>query len=1057
MIVTCQCGKRYRIKETISRRKLWCRACGAAIQMTTPVKLKKRSKTPSVSVVVSDVESDPSSVPAANLHPIRVSHFLLVSIGWILLGTLICRLAPWLGFVPLPIAMTVSLLPIAVTVVLIGANLVLSLRMFRRSGSAVSSLPLACMQLPLFMLIFFQIACHLGAEHYAWDEQPGVFDWIEFALAHAFRAGDMIDTLEASGTNIQTIHCRSHLVAVTVIAYHLVVDIFLLEILMAWVERVKLKLMRREALRTVVRCAIGISVVAFLVSWLVTALVWQRWETEDLWMWPIQNVLAIVDFTDVMEIYEIRLHNLPMGVWMTTLAITFRILIAIALANLLNRLSRDFHRHWLARFAMSVEAFEDIRSHHPDPEMRQWANQRLLAIRSVSEESISNLEAVGKVVGVIRQRPVWITAVVVIVALFILPSPDGTAMKLTRVVMNPESTHADSALLAIRKMGRYAENSAGWLKGAVRESPFNRELSLERELGIVETMSHLGPKGIIELSKLMKSRRPEIQHAAIRALANAGSGSAPFLIPALASEDMETSETAAQALESIGRGAIEPLIEALNQNSVGYILPVLVKLDPYWYRRPTDNAVYARVIFCWEQMQALNDVEDPSKTIDAMRDLCRLGKYATPGIPRLAQLSTDSRPDIREAARDALSRISPQWHTSRLLHDEIDWFADRVGNSNPSVAIAACEVLGQLGTVAELALPQLVKCVRDESRLPQERSKAVWVIGQTAPETKKIYHGIPGEHIWGAVISLLGNDNMEIRSESLLAVRKADDDMIPLLSVSFEKQNAMGRRNIANLLGDRDVAAKPAAKNLIPGLVDSDNDVRREVQRALDRIAPDWRRHMRTLHLAQDLERLTESPDAEIHEGVLDAINIIGPRSETLKVLVYAQGEPDHFIRSRALSVLRSWRSGEFWAKNAPITMTIALDLFVAAKDESEFRRLRELLELLGGQEWPQRSQVAHYVGKLLAQTQDASRSEIMRAWFVDVIGQMGPSAKTTVPALIELTAEEGRLENAAERALIAMAQPTAPSAELIDPAEWSLRQQEITQQIIEHCKSLLD
>lgn len=310
---------------------------------------------------------------------------------------MIADLSPWFGYLPRWVASVASLLPLAVTLLLIVANLVLSIQLFRRSGQAISALPLAFMQLMLFTLLFFQIGCHLGSENYTWDEPPGFWNWIGFALAHAFRAGDMIDGLEASGYKIQTIHSHSHLVAVAVIAYHLVIDVFLIEIAMQWVERGKKALLKRKTLRTNLRLCRRILGGCLVVSCVATAF-WAGWEPSDLVLWPLHNILAVADFTDVFDIYEIRLHQVPNDAWTTTLAIVFRVLTAIVLADLLNRISQSFRRRWLARFAMSLEALEDIKTHHSNPETRRWATERIESLQSTDNQRVAPSRWISQVI-----------------------------------------------------------------------------------------------------------------------------------------------------------------------------------------------------------------------------------------------------------------------------------------------------------------------------------------------------------------------------------------------------------------------------------------------------------------------------------------------------------------------------------------------------------------------------------------------------------------------------------------------------------------------------------
>src|SRR5262249_23106767 len=151
---------------------------------------------------------------------------------------------PYLAFVPLIGALHYAL-P-AVTVGLIAANLYLAVREMWRGVHPLGLLLVTGLQIALFTTLFFQLFAHAGAELFDVDGPTYAWQWVVFSLAHALRASDVLDVIEAFGLKVQPIKHQSAFVAVFVIGYHVVVDVFVLGVLWAFVARVKRGLLEDE-------------------------------------------------------------------------------------------------------------------------------------------------------------------------------------------------------------------------------------------------------------------------------------------------------------------------------------------------------------------------------------------------------------------------------------------------------------------------------------------------------------------------------------------------------------------------------------------------------------------------------------------------------------------------------------------------------------------------------------------------------------------------------------------------------------------------------------------
>src|SRR5437899_442636 len=147
------------------------------------------------------------------------------SLFWLPLGWTIASWAPWLGQAGAGVDEVVNVLAPLATFTLVAWNLFASVRLVHRSGHTLSALPLTAVQILLFTLLFYQFSCHLGAQQYTWEESPGIRGWIVFAVAHAARATDVIDGIEAYGLHIQSIRNAGHLASLALILYHFVITV----------------------------------------------------------------------------------------------------------------------------------------------------------------------------------------------------------------------------------------------------------------------------------------------------------------------------------------------------------------------------------------------------------------------------------------------------------------------------------------------------------------------------------------------------------------------------------------------------------------------------------------------------------------------------------------------------------------------------------------------------------------------------------------------------------------------------------------------------------------
>lgn len=198
------------------------------------------------------------------------------------------------------------------------------------------------LQLVLFGSLYFLIFTIYGKDNYTFINEPTWFDWIQFTIVHVLR--------EAYRFNIQNIKHANATVATVIMAMHWMVDVFLLGLIWKLISTQKKQHQKKQKftkpkseLNTFIREFIFI-IVIFAIY---TTAVMQSWsENRDtVWLiwnfvivWPLDNILRLIDVGDALQLYGIHLHQIELNYWTATLSIAFRILISIPVTRFLSRL-----------------------------------------------------------------------------------------------------------------------------------------------------------------------------------------------------------------------------------------------------------------------------------------------------------------------------------------------------------------------------------------------------------------------------------------------------------------------------------------------------------------------------------------------------------------------------------------------------------------------------------------------------------------------------------------------------------------------------------------------
>ncbi|MFM7149916.1 MAG: hypothetical protein ACKO23_08750, partial [Gemmataceae bacterium] len=111
----------------------------------------------------------------------RLSRILLrlasLSTCWLVLGILLLLHHPWEGLDAWPLAG--ATVPLAVTTLCLIGNLSVAGWILSRTGRLASASPCLILFVALYVLLFAQVGCCLGMEHYRFDEMPPPWwDWL---------------------------------------------------------------------------------------------------------------------------------------------------------------------------------------------------------------------------------------------------------------------------------------------------------------------------------------------------------------------------------------------------------------------------------------------------------------------------------------------------------------------------------------------------------------------------------------------------------------------------------------------------------------------------------------------------------------------------------------------------------------------------------------------------------------------------------------------------------------------------------------------------------------
>ncbi len=636
--------------------------------------------------------------------------------------------------------------------------------LFRTGRLSWLLVALTAMQLVLFARIHWMIYCVLGPQHYICSAEPQWYHWLQLIGAHVARAADVLDVIEECSINLQAVRNAGALAGAILVVMHVMVDIFVLGALVQAIRRALLRMADPAAVRgggpgrslsragRVLKTARW-PALAVIVLFTVAAARAGQWSLWNCLFWPLDNLIRAVDIGDAMQIFSVHLHTVEAGAGAVALAICFRLVVGLCLAEVLSLAALRALR---GRGKTSDE-LRDILASSRVPSHREIAVQALGRMGPHAAEAVPDLvraltdsrqwvrETACRNLG--RIDPKW-------------PQSDGAQKALPDLVRSLADRDyqvrwaADMTLAAITREWPRSEGAREAVPDLVRAlADRDPEVRRAAEVTVARIdwtwpQSDGARKAVPDLVRALADKETQVRQAAEAALAridwqwpqsDGAQEALPDLVRALADGQSAVRAAAAETVARVGPHAVPHLVRALAHSDShvrAAAADALGKTEPQWphgYGAQTalPDLVRALALGGWQVRRAaaeavarIGPMAVPA-IVRALADgdwrvrraaadaLGKLGPASAPAVPDLVRALADSQLEVSAAVAKALDKIDPRWRhgdgTQKALPDLIGWLA----HSDAGVRRAAAEALGKLGPVAATAVSHFARALAD--------------------------------------------------------------------------------------------------------------------------------------------------------------------------------------------------------------------------------------------------------------------------------------------------------------------------------------------------------
>jgi len=300
-------------------------------------------------------------------------------------------------------------------------------------------------QIVLFGFLNWQLYRAFGPEHFRFDRPPWFLDWIEFTAAHVLRAADFLDAIDEYGIIIQNVSHRSPAAGSILVFMHLTVDVFLIGLVLRWASG----FWRDPPLET--RLQRGRREFGWLlatVAFFVVIGIGLRLRPLDWVLWPIDQLIRLIDVGDVMQVFGWKLHSIESSFWSAAAGLLFRLCAGVWMARFIVLWRLTFMRTWGLSINELIELLDD-----PDAQMRRGAAEGLGQSGELARAAVRPLaDALGDLDVGVRRSAAWALGQ-------IGPEASGAAPRLVELAWLEDRHLRLVALESLRQIGPPAQSA----------------------------------------------------------------------------------------------------------------------------------------------------------------------------------------------------------------------------------------------------------------------------------------------------------------------------------------------------------------------------------------------------------------------------------------------------------------------------------------------------------------------------------------------------------------------------------------------------------------------
>ncbi len=557
-----------------------------------------------------------------------------------------------------------------------------------------------------------------------------------------------------------------------------------------------------------------------------------------------------------------------------------------------------------------------------------------------------------------------------------LPTPD----ELVKGLDSKDPTSRDRAADELEQLGHNAKPAVPALIKALGGDDESLQWHVARAIGAI------GPgasEAVPTLTKLLESKSPTVRANAALALANlgdAGKTAIPQLAKLAVDPEVSVRRAAMQSLHTMkpGKEVMVPLmIGVFKETEPSVLLPALQSLAEMG-----DAAVPALI--------------DASKTKEGRYWAClalgEIGPAAKDAVPALKELVSAEEPEIRLQAIIALGQIGPD------AAPAAESVTKALSEEQTGVRYAAAFALGKMQ--AKDAVKELAKT--SESKDSFLRMLGAWAIAKIQPDDKEAARRAVEQ-----IVELLKSKEPRLRQGAAVALTElhAPAEIVgPALEEMMQDSDEAVRACAIKAVGSMGAKAVPGATKALknPKLREAAVQVLTETGPLAEPAVP-------------DLIALLSDPDAELRGNVQLALAGVGPKAvSAVPALVRSLTTDKQVGRVKYTACVALGRIG-------PGAVAAIPSLEKGLKSEDPVLRLACVWAMFRIK--PSDKQVATTAIPLLI-TGLNHEKEAVRVEVATALGDIGPMAVASVPALTKSLQDSRPVVRAAAEAALKKIQP---------------------------------